>query len=88
MHKPLTQAEESVLQSAQGTPLMALLRRVVQEEMDHIDSVMNIDPNGNMGLQSLAAQKSYTALNNLFTKLKLADPANPQQGKKGPRQYQ
>lgn len=83
----LTQQEEAMIQAAQKTPFMEVLRKVVQQELDTVSDINTIDPNGNMGLQALAAQKSHAALTAIFQKLKLVDPAAGTKAK-GPRQYQ
>jgi len=43
-----------------------LIKGIIKHYMRELDSVQNIDPKGNMGLQALAAQRSVEILKEVF----------------------
>lgn len=45
-----------------GHQAYPVLKRIFKHYMDDLESVLNIDPKGNMGLQALARQEAHKTL--------------------------
>lgn len=48
--------------AASGHQAYPVMKKIFKYYMDDLESVLNIDPKGNMGLQALARQEAYNTL--------------------------
>lgn len=56
------------------------LKKVVEYYMNDLLDIRNIDPKGNMGLQTLAAQRAHETLSSIFGDIYLIEPGSPKAG--------
>lgn len=67
----LEENEENVLASLQNSamPGFKVVEKIFKLNMEDLESIENIDPKGNMGLQTLARQEALKTLKDIYQKV-------------------
>lgn len=68
------------LVSQKSTGVLAF-KKVLEYHMNDLLDIRNIDPKGNMGLQTLAAQLAYQSISEIFESIFLIDAPSKKQDK-------
>ena len=79
----LSDEEVTLLQRFSLASEAPVIKKIVKHYLKDLESILNVDPKGNMGLQTLARQEAYKYLIEIFDKI-FQEPVIP--GRQKPKE--